>query len=225
MGFDLNLADLRAMGFSRADLIALASAVGTVASVLVAVAALFVARRQSQEARKQSRQTWKHNRLSVRPHLSFRDQKEIKDDRLVHYELGLISTGIGPAVIRSFQVRVDDQVMTGQSAGWWAAMDKLSKSGIPLGAAQPRVYYLVEGEWAAPKEKFTLLVLTIKSEYNDELRARLMPSKTKAEFDTWISEGVEEQICRLAIEIEYESAYRGKQHYSCRFRPSSRPKR
>jgi hypothetical protein len=189
----------------------LAAVIVSIAAVVVGIASVVIARGALKVAVDQATQAREHARISISPHLSIRDENEYEGDYSDHRTVRLINTGVGPAVISGFRVRVEDDEMAGSWGGWEAAIHKLSEMGIPLEVGSPRMYYLSVGDWVAPNEDLRLLDVTIKPETIQSMKADLKTSKSEAELKRWAATELEKQVRKLTIEIDYTSAYGERQ--------------
>lgn len=107
------------------------------ASVVIALSALGVAIWQGYLMRK-------HNRLSLRPHLTFRQTLSEVNPQ---FALELPNNGIGPAIIKDFQVLLDgereDQF---EAQGWMALLDLIGLKGRAIGASCGHDEFLAAGQ-------------------------------------------------------------------------------
>lgn len=97
-----------------------ADRITTVATVIIAVAAFCVAIWQGCEARR-------HNRLSVQPKLAFSYEFTPTEENQ-YFGLYICNKGIGPAIIKSFKIYVDNKLMEDKVYGGWD--EALSLLGI-----------------------------------------------------------------------------------------------
>jgi len=86
-----------------------AERITAIATVIIAVAALWVAVWQGCETRR-------HNRLSVKPHLTFLYKKAKGSDFI---GLFLFNKGVGPAIVDSFEIYVDNESIAEEGYGGW----------------------------------------------------------------------------------------------------------
>ena len=61
----------------------------------------------------QGKQTQKHNRLSVKPHIASWSHRNKGDG---FYKMEIINNGLGPALIESFTITVDEEEITGNES-------------------------------------------------------------------------------------------------------------
>lgn len=93
------------------------------ASVAIALTALVVAIWQGYLMRR-------HNRLSLRPHLAFRQMISKSNPQ---FTLELLNNGIGPAIITNFQVLLDgSREEYFEAQGWMAILDLAGLKGKAL---------------------------------------------------------------------------------------------
>ena len=79
-------------------------------NIIIAIASVFIATCALLFTAWQGWETRKHNRLSVKPFLLSSGQELIKND-LCHVEFRLVNGGVGPAIIKSFTLLFDDEVV------------------------------------------------------------------------------------------------------------------
>jgi len=95
---------------------------------IIALAAMFIALGALVVSFWQGFLTRKHNRLSVRPHLTFeRDLGDREDSFGIH----VVNNGLGPAIYSAFTLTVDggDSVRIENTIGWAEALSRAGLSG------------------------------------------------------------------------------------------------
>lgn len=108
-----------------------------VASIAIALSALAVAIWQGILMRR-------HNRLSLRPHLTFR---QMMSEANPQFSLELLNNGIGPAIIKDFQVLLDGGREDHFDAqGWMALLDLVGLKGRAIGAVCDSEEFLAAGQ-------------------------------------------------------------------------------
>lgn len=130
--------------------------------------------------------TRQHNRLSVRPHLTTWSQSD-KGNHI--YAVHLLNNGIGPALIKSFQILVDGQVMIGEGV---EPIEKALKILFPQYQYASNQSYLSNGYMMPAKEARDLVVV------------RFLGDKVPK------PEEVEHAWKRGKLVIKYESVYEEK---------------
>lgn len=107
-------------------------------SAFIAILALGVAVWQGHLMRK-------HNRLSLRPHLTFRET--ISATNNPHFVLELQNNGIGPAIIKDFQIWLDGRREEDfEAQGWMALLDLVGLKGRAIGASCGPDEFLAAGQ-------------------------------------------------------------------------------
>ena len=151
------------------------------ASIAIALSALAVAIWQGILMRR-------HNRLSLRPHLMFR---QMMSEANPQFSLELLNNGIGPAIIKGFQVLLDgereDQF---EAQGWMALLDLIGLKGRAIGASCGPDEFLASGQ------ALTILKYDSSPSPMDNRKLR-------------------EALRRIEVRIEYQSVYGSK--YGARF--------
>lgn len=148
-----------------------------ICAVVIAIASLYVTIRQTALAQK-------HNRLSVRPFLSIY-RKQFVDQPI---EYSIENRGIGPAIVKSFQVLVDGkEVIASDGNGVYAAMDALE---IDRGSVGGHLFALNEVLKAGQE----VVVLRFPKSGNDKAIHKELLGK----------------LPRMRFRIEYESMYEEK---------------
>lgn len=151
-----------------------------VASIAIALSALAVAIWQGILMRR-------HNRLSLRPHLSFR---QMMSETNPQFSLELLNNGIGPAIIKEFQVLLDGEREDHFEAhGWMALLDFIGLKDRAIGAVCDSEEFLAAGQ--------SLQLIKYES----------LP----APVDT---RELQRALSRIEVHIEYQSVYRNKYRVS-----------
>lgn len=108
-----------------------------VASAAIALTALAVAIWQGILMRR-------HNRLSLRPHLTFR---QMMSEANPQFSLELLNNGLGPAIIRRFQVLIDGKREEHfEAQGWMALLDLIGLKGRAIGTSCEPDEFLASGQ-------------------------------------------------------------------------------
>lgn len=149
-----------------------------ISSTLIALCALIATLWQACVARR-------HNRLSVTPYLTTWSHN---DDKGV-YKVDILNNGIGPALIKTFQVFVDTHEIKGQDL---EIIRKALKILFPNYEYSVYNSFLSEGYMMAPKEGRCLV--------NIQFTGQTVPAL----------EEIEHATKRVKIVIEYESIYKVK---------------
>lgn len=134
----------------------------------------------------QAKITRHHNRLSVTPHLTTWSQRDVGNNR---YSVELLNNGIGPALIESFYIHVDGELISGegmepiekalkilfsqyQYASWqsfvakgYMMAEKEARNLVTIVFQGEKVPTPVEVEHATKRAR---LLITYKSIYGDE---------------------------------------------------------
>ncbi len=144
-------------------------------AVFTAIAAVAVAIWQMWEMRK-------HNRLSVKPHLYFSTYSVLGEAA----GLRVTNGGLGPAIIKSFSLAVDNKWIDDTTRGGWLEASRLlGAEKIPLNVS-----------WYSRDQ-------IVKSGESADIL--YTPTETRTpETDQYLDKLVK----RLSVEIAYESAYR-----------------
>ena len=71
-------------------------------SVVISICALLLTMYQAWATRK-------HNRLSVQPRLSTQIERDVTEERVIRVIATLSNSGLGPAIIKSFEILVNDK--------------------------------------------------------------------------------------------------------------------
>lgn len=107
------------------------------ASITIALSALAVAIWQGHLMRK-------HNRLSLRPHLTF---KQTMSEANPQFSLELLNNGLGPAIIKRFQVLIDGKREEHfEAQGWIALLDLIGLKGRAIGTGCETDEFLAAGQ-------------------------------------------------------------------------------
>ncbi len=147
-----------------------------VASSIIALCALVFSIWQGVQARK-------HNRISFRPHLTtWAHNEHLKGI----YAVDLLNNGLGPALIKSFTIKVDGKKISGEGT---EPIDKAVKILFPNEQFNAHYAYLGEKYAMGAKDKCRVVIIQF---YGEKL-----PS----------NDYVEHTINRADLEVEYESFY------------------
>ena len=157
-------------------------ATGTFVGVIVALCALWLTISESRERRK-------HNRLSVKPYLTTWTTSEPESG---HYLFDVVNNGIGPALIKSFQIYVDGIVVEGVGP---KMIDNTLKKLFPNAGYTAKQSYLAPGYMMPANEKRPLVDVVSKRQG--------VPSP----------QDVEAAQKRIRLVIDYQSIYQDKYRY------------
>lgn len=146
-------------------------------ATVIALSALFVSLYEAYRGRR-------HDRLSVRPWLCVYKKKD-KDKET---GLRLVNNGIGPAIINSFNVYLDNQLVSKPGSNFWKEI--ITKFKIDMDKVSFRTF--VVPFWLPAREDLPLFAL--KLEVADSEEGKLFNSI----------------IERIKIVIEYQSCYAGR---------------
>ena len=147
-----------------------------VSSAAIALCALFFTIWQSKQAQK-------HNRLSFKPHLTSWSHKNSKKG---FYAVELINNGLGPALIESFTIKVDDKIIAGKGT---EPIEKALKILLPNCQYQSHHAYMANGYSMAAKEKCTIVEILF------------------TEQPTFTPEALEHTLNRADLDVKYKSFY------------------
>ena len=128
----------------------------------------------------------KHNKLTVKPYLTTWSTILAEN---YFYQVDLINNGVGPALIKSFKVFVDNKELSGTHAG---SLDKAFQMLLPSVSYESYNSFLINGYVTAAKDKHEL----IKIKFSDISAPKF--------------EDVEQAFKRIRLFIEYESIYNEK---------------
>ena len=123
-----------------------------------------------------------HNRLSVLPRLYFFASRTEQDPQV---GISLSNSGLGPAIIQSWIISVDGQVVGEHKMGWDSALQKL---GLSFGKG---IHYSSFGVLEAGKQEF---IFSINQEQWKNLGTQDREAFNKA-------------MKRIKVTIDYESVY------------------
>lgn len=154
-----------------------------VSSSIIALCALVFSIWQAVQARK-------HNRISFRPHLT--SWAHIEPTKGV-YAVELINNGLGPALIRSFTVKVDGKRVSGKNT---EQIDNAVKILFPNEQFKAHYAYLGKKYAMGAKDKCKVAIIQF---YGEQLPSR---------------DYVEQTINRADLEVEYESFYGEKYFFN-----------
>ena len=150
------------------------------AAVVVAAAAMWVAVSQGKAQRE-------HNRLSVKPALTF-DTDELIDGTLV--KIDLRNSGLGPATVKRFTLYIDAKPVPEKDGDIWASAEKV------LNLSDPRIkfsnYYYNAGDVIATGERQP--IIDIERDVYEKL--------SDGDKALW-----NQAMPRLKIEVDYTSFY------------------
>ena len=124
----------------------------SVSSVIIAIVALIVGVWQGFVTRQ-------HNRLSVKPHLRI-DRSDVESIKII-----LCNTGVGPAIIETFELRIDGETVSGDRMTRMHAI--LKRLGIMN--VNVRFGTLVQEEAIAVGEKYILFEIKDGLENHKEI--------------------------------------------------------
>lgn len=130
--------------------------------------------------------TREHNKLSVTPHLT---TWTYSDKAKNIYVVELLNNGIGPALIDSFQIQVDDHPIIGEGT---EPIEKALKILFPQYQYSSWQSFVSKGYMMSPKETRNLVTIQFHGER--------LPTP----------EEVEHATKRARVLVEYESIYRDK---------------
>ncbi len=139
---------------------------------------------------RQGKQLQKHNKLSFRPHITSWSHRNA--DQGV-YAVEVMNNGLGPAVIKSFTVKVDGKVIPGEGT---EPIEKGLKILFPNAQYKSHQAYLAKGYSMGAKEKCTVLAIEFKTP---------VPLTREA---------VEHNLNRADLIINYKSFYEEEFTYS-----------
>ena len=106
----------------------------------------------------QAKITRHHNRLSVTPHLTTWSQRDVANNR---YLVELLNNGIGPALIESFYIYVDGQLISGEST---EPIEKALKILFPQYQYTSGQSFVAKGYMMAEKEARNLVTIVFQGE-------------------------------------------------------------
>ncbi|MCW8890813.1 MAG: hypothetical protein OQL20_09170 [Sedimenticola sp.] len=151
-------------------------AIAASASAVIALCALLLTASQASKMRE-------HNRISVRPHLTTWNSKDFEKGS---YGVYLLNNGIGPALIKKFEIRVDNKVVSGEGT---EPIEKALKIVLPNQPYKSQNAYLAAGFALGAKENICISLVQFLDGF----------SMGKEE--------VEHAAKRTDLIIEYESFY------------------
>lgn len=138
----------------------------------------------------QSNQTQRHNRLSFKPHLSSISHV---DGQKGFYFTEIINNGLGPAIIESYAIKLDGNIMPGDGT---EKMTKALKLLFPSNEFKTQQSYMSKDYSMAAKETSTIVSMQFTGE--------AFPSP----------KAVEHAFKRIDITIKYKSFYEEEYTYS-----------
>ena len=173
-------------------------AVGSVAAIFVAIG---VAWWQARQARKQQRTQWlqeqEHRKIAVRPHLTIEEFTQRGDPQL---QIFLRNTGVGPAIISKFVVKIGGRPLYFERATFWQQF--VRALGLPPGVNSGGTV-LADGQAIPSASERTLL--------------RYRPADLR-QVDNKV---LIDALVRVDYEIEYKSIYGEEFHFRSRNTDSS----
>lgn len=138
----------------------------------------------------QGKQMQRHNKLSFRPHITSWSHRN--SDQGI-YAVEVMNNGLGPAIIESFTVTVDERLIAGEGT---EPIEKGLKILFPNVGYQSQQAYMAKGYSMAAKEKCTILAIQFKS-----------PAPLT-------KEAIEHAFKRADLVIKYKSFYEEEFTYS-----------
>jgi hypothetical protein len=126
----------------------------------------------------------RHNKLSVRPNLTTWTNIYTGNG---YYKLELVNNGIGPALIESFLIKVDDKLISGQGA---ESIENALKIIFPNLEYKPFYGYVSKGYSMVANERITIV----------EIQFLKQPFPTLKFMD--------DAINRTSLDIDYKSLYK-----------------
>ena len=138
----------------------------------------------------QGRQLQKHNKLSFRPHITSWSHSNPDEGS---YTVEIINSGLGPAIIESFTIKIDGEVILGRGT---EPIEKGLKLLFPNTNYTSQQAYMAKAYSMAPKERCSIVAL--------QFQGPQLPTK-----DT-----VEHALNRADLIIEYKSFYDEEFTYS-----------
>ncbi|MBK9595445.1 MAG: hypothetical protein IPO57_08835 [Rhodocyclales bacterium] len=106
----------------------------------------------------QAKITRYHNRLSVTPHLTTWSQRDVANNR---YSVELLNNGIGPALVESFYIHVDGQLISGEGM---EPIEKALKILFPQYQYASWQSFVAKGYMMAEKEARNLVTIVFQGE-------------------------------------------------------------
>lgn len=138
----------------------------------------------------QGKQAQKHNKLSFRPHLTTWSHR---DSSKGSYAVEIINNGLGPALIESFTIKIDNKVIAGTGL---EPIEKALKILFPNHKYQSHHAYMGNGYSMAPKERCTVMSIQF------------------IEPQSLTQEAIEHTLDRADLIIRYKSFYEEEFIYS-----------
>jgi len=149
--------------------------------MIVSIASVVIALSASAATIWQAVLTRRHNRLSVRPHLRI-DRSEVDVEGI---KISVLNTGVGPAIVESFQIKVDNEVIEGN------LFSRMQNAWTKLGLQQ----YNFEAYFPVAQEAFGV----------GECQILIVPRLTKPSAQD--IERIRSVVPRLTFTIGYTSIY------------------
>lgn len=151
-------------------------------AVIVALCALWLTISEGRESRK-------HNKLSVKPHLTTWTSSAAASGR---YSVDVINNGIGPALIKNFQICVDGMAVEGLGVG---VIENALKKLFPGAAYEAKQGYLAPGYVMSAKERRPVVDIVFLGQPVPKYEEMAQAEK------------------RIRLVIEYESMYGEEYRY------------
>lgn len=126
-------------------------AIAGLSSAIIALCALGLTVWQAKIARH-------HNRLSVTPHLTTWSHRDVTNNR---YSIELLNNGIGPALIESFSIHVDGQLISGDGL---ELIEKALKILFPQYQYASWQSFVAKGYMMAEKEVRNLVTIAFQGD-------------------------------------------------------------
>lgn len=163
-----------------------------VSSAIIALCALVLSIWQGVQMRR-------HNRLSFRPHL---DAWRHADPEKGYYAVDLINNGLGPAIVKSFVVKVDGKQIFGDGT---EPIEKALRIVFPNFPYQASCSYVAKGYSLAAKEQCKIAAV--------QFTGSVLPAHNL----------VQDAFNRADLEIVYKSVYGEEFPFSAQEEKSSDP--
>lgn len=128
----------------------------------------------------------RHNKLSVTPYLTTWSHSDGGNNR---YQIDLLNNGIGPALIKSFLIQIDDRSISGEGT---EPIEQALKILFPQYSYQPSLAYVANGYMMSEKESRSLAII--------QFNGSPLPSPDE----------VKHAIKKARLIIDYESIYGDK---------------
>lgn len=152
-----------------------------IVDVMIAVGSLMIASLAFFYSHRLGKGQQKHNELSVKPKLSLNTLIDLESSEILSVKVDLVNIGLGPAIIKSFEVRYDQENSN---------FNDIGHSLIPIEIQVGVGGYLYEvGDGIAPNSSQWLLDYQYK-------KSPLLPAQT-----------VRSHLERVTLKIKYTSLY------------------